>query len=107
MKKVTLFITRDENEPGYYRVIVDGEGFVESVGKAVGGRIRGDDEWLDDTYFGVGACVQQVLPGGRFTLGKTVHKTQLNEDWGHDEIYAVVEVEGAGTFKSNTVKGYF
>lgn len=107
MKKVTLFITRDENEPGYYRVIVDGEGFFDSVGKEVGGRIRGDDEWLEDTFPGVGNCVQQVLPGGRFTLGKTVHKTQLNEVWGRDEIYALIEIEGDGTFQSNSIKGYF
>lgn len=107
MKKVTLFITRDETRPGYYRVIVDGEGFFESVGKEVGGRIRGDDEWLDDTFLGVGTGVHQVLPGGRFTLGKTVHKTQLNEVWGRDEIYALIEVEGDGTFQSNTIKGYF
>ena len=107
MKKVTLFITRDENHPGYYRVIVDGEGFFESVGKEVGGRIRVDDEWLDDTFLGVGTGVQQVLPGGRFTLDKTVHKTQLNEVWGRDEICALIEIEGDGTFQSNTIKGYF
>jgi hypothetical protein len=65
------------------------------------------DEWLDDTFSGVGAGALQVLPGGRFTLGKTVHKTQLNEVWGGDEIDALIEVEGDGTFQSNTIKGYF
>ena len=104
MKKVTLFICRDD-QPGYYRVIVDGEGFDDSVGKEVGGRMRGDDEGFDEPLFGTG--IPRVLPGGRFTLGKTVHKTRINEDWGREEIYAVVEIEGAGTFRTNTIKGYF
>ena len=31
MKKVTLFISRAENQPGHYLVVVNGEGFFESV----------------------------------------------------------------------------
>jgi len=31
----------------------------------------------------------------------------LNEDWGKDEIYALVKAEGVGEFKTNTVRGYF
>jgi hypothetical protein len=107
MKKVTLFISRNQDHVGYYNVIVDGQGFFDSVGKRVGGRVRGDDQWFDDTLFGLGTGLEHVLPGGVFGLGSLVHKSQLNEDWGKDEIYAVVEVQGAGSFKTNTVTGYY
>ncbi|HET9525788.1 MAG TPA: hypothetical protein VFO99_06460 [Pyrinomonadaceae bacterium] len=109
MKKVTLFISTAENQPGHKLVVVNGEGFFESVGKTVGARIRGDDEWFDDRLFSIGgAGFERVLPDGSFTLSKIVSNNQLNEDWGRDEIYALVDVQGlSGSFKSNNVNGYF
>ena len=109
MKKVTLFISRAENQPGRFLVVVNGEGFYESVGKQVGARIRGDDPWFDDSLFGIGGpVIQRVLENGSFGLSKVVPSSQLNEDWGQDEIYALVDVAGlSGSFRTNTVKGYF
>jgi hypothetical protein len=109
MKKVTLFISRAENQTGHYLVVVNGEGFFESVGKTVGARIRGDDEWFDDKLFSIGGTgIERVLPDGSFSLSKTVSGGQLNEDWGRDEIYALVDVQGlSGTFQSNNVTGHF
>ena len=109
MKKVTLFITPAENHPGHHLVVVSGEGFFESVGKSVGARIRGEDEWFDDRLFSIGGTgLERVLPDGSFGLSKTVANSQLIEDWGQDEIYALVDVQGlSGTFKSNTVHGNF
>ena len=109
MKIVTLFISRAENQPGHYLVVVNGEGYFESVNKKVGARIRGDDEWFDDRLFSIGGTgIERVLPGGSFTLSNIVSGSQLNEDWGKDEIYALVSVEGlSGSFKSNTVTGNF
>jgi hypothetical protein len=110
MPEVTLFISQAENQPGSYLVVVNGEGFFESHGKTVGARIRGDDEWFDDKLFSIGGTgFERVGPDGSFSLSKIVPGSQLNEDWGRDEIYALVDVEGlSGTFKSsNTVTGHF
>jgi hypothetical protein len=103
MKTVKLYINRDPDFTEYYRVNVFGEGFYDSEGKSVGARVRGDDEWFDDRLFSLGGT--QVLHG-QFGLGNLVHKSQLNEDWGEDEIYAVVDV-GGDTFNTNTVRGKF
>ena len=106
--KVSLHISPAENQPGRFLVVVGGEGFFNSVGKKVGARIRGDDPVFDDKLFSIGGFnTDRVLPGGSFTLSNTVNGSQLNEDWGQDEIYALVDVEGSGTFKTNIVKGYF
>jgi hypothetical protein len=107
--KVALFISRAENQPGSYLVVVNGEGFFGSPGKTVGARIRGDDEWFDDKLLSIGGTgIERVGPDGSFSLSKTVPGSQLNEDWGRDEIYALVNVEGlSDTFKSNTVTGDF
>ena len=109
MKKVTLFISRAENQPGRQLVVVHGEGFFESVGKSVGARIRGEDEWFDDSLFSIGSIgIERVLPDGSFSLSTTVSDSKLNEDWGQDEVYALVDVKGlSGTFRSNTVTGNF
>jgi len=109
MKKVTLFISAAENQPGHYLVVVNGEGFFESVGATVGARIRGDDEWFDDRLFSIGGTgIERVQVDGSFGLSQIVPSSQLNEDWGRDEIYALVGVDGlSGTFKSNNVTGSF
>ena len=90
-------------------MVVDGEGFFGSVGKEVGARIRGEDEWFDDRLFGIDVgFIHRVGHGGDFSLSETVPGSRLNEDWGQDEIYAPVSVEGlSGTFRSNTVTGDF
>lgn len=74
----------------------------------MGVRIRGEDKWFDDSLFGL----RPGFPGhvsqqGTFVMSDTVSGSSLNEDWGQDEVYALVNVQGAGEFKSNVVKGYF
>jgi hypothetical protein len=90
-------------------VVVNGEGFFGSANKKVGARIRGDDPWFDDRLFSIGGTgIERILHDGSFSLSNIVSGNQLNEDWGRDEIYALVDVEGlSGTFKSNTVTGNF
>jgi hypothetical protein len=108
MPKVTLFITPAENQPKHYLVVVSGEGFLGSAGKVVGARIRGDDPSFDDKLFSIGGSgIERVGTDGTFTLSQIVSSSQLNEDWGRDEIYALADVDGAGTTKSNTVTGSF
>lgn len=108
MKKVTLYISRSQNNSNNYLVVVNGEGFYHSVGKTVAARIRGDDEWFDDKLFSIGVGgFFHVGVDGSFGLSQEVPSSSLNEDWGRDEIYALVDVEGDGTYKSNTVNGYF
>lgn len=106
---VTLYITPAENEPGNYLVVVNGDGFYNSVNKKVGARIRGEDKWFDDTLFSIGGTgIERVGGDGRFSLSNTVSAGQLNEDWGEDEVYALVSVEGlSGSFRSNTIKRDF
>ena len=55
---------------------------------------------------------ESAFPGhvghdGSFTMSDTVPGSKLNEDWGEDEIYALVNVQGFGEFRSNIVKGHF
>ena len=109
MATVTLRISPAENRPGHYLVVVDGEGFFTSVGKKVGARVRGDDPWFDDHLLSLGIPgLSRVGIGGIFNLSDTVHRSKLNEDpEGRDEIYALVDVEGSGTFKTNQVTGRF
>ncbi|WP_157778715.1 hypothetical protein [Massilia violaceinigra] len=45
---------------------------------------------------------------GSFSLSAIVPASELNEDWGQDEVYAVVSVEElSGSFKSHTIKRDF
>lgn len=107
MKKVTLNISRAEN--GKYLVVVNGEGFYGAPANAeVGVRIRGEDEWFDDRLFTLRLGFPgHVLHDGSFVMSDTVSGSSLNEDWGRDEVYALVNVQGFGEFRTNTVKGYF
>lgn len=107
--EVKLFISPAENQPGNYLVVVNGAGFYNSVNKKVGARIRGEDTWFDDTLFSIGGSgIERVGVDGSFSLSKTVSAGQLNEDWGEDEVYALVSVEGlSGAFRSNTIKRDF
>lgn len=106
-KKVTLHINPAGN--GNYLVVVNGEGFFGVPATAqVGVRIRGEDEWFDDSLF----PLRLGFPGhvghdGTFVMSDTVRGSALDEDWGQDEIYALVNVQGVGEFRSNTVKGNF
>ena len=102
--KATLYITPKEGQPGYYLVVVDGEGFFNANGKAVGARIRGEDKWFDDTLFSLGPS--RVL-GGIFNLSTTVPASSLDEDWGEDEIYALVNIAGSGEIRTNTIRRSF
>jgi hypothetical protein len=106
MPEVTLGISPREDLPGQYLVVVGGEGFHASAGAAFGARIRAEDTFFDDHLFSIGSG--HVGPDGIFSLEKIVPGSQLNEDFGgRDEIYAIVEVEGFGSFRSNTVKAFF
>jgi hypothetical protein len=107
MKKVTLHINRAPEKPGHYLVVINGEGFTGSVGKSVGARFRGDDTFSDDSLFNIVGGFNKVGTDGRFTLSQIVPGSKLNEDWGQDEVYALVDVQGAGTFTTNTVTGSF
>lgn len=107
MKKVTLNISPAGN--GNYLVVVNGEGFYGGPANAqVGVRVRGEDEWFDDRLF----SLSPGFPGhvghdGSFVMSATVSGSALNEDWGQDEIYALVSVQGFGEFRTNTIKGNF
>src|SRR3981189_886231 len=109
MAKVTLCISRAEEQPGHYLVVVNGEGFNGSAGKSVAARIRGDDPWFDDNLFSMGlGGFHHVLFDGTFSLSQIVPGSELNEDWGRDEIYALADVQGlSGSVKSNVVTGNF
>lgn len=109
MPTVTLFITPDPNVHGNYLVVVNGEGFHGAVADAkVGVRIRGDDEWYDDKLFNFDpAFPGRVGHDGSFGVSESVPGSKLNEDWGQDEVYALVSVQGFGDLRTNTIKGSF
>ena len=103
--QIKLFITPDEYHRGYYQVVISGENFEHFQNAKVGYSIKGDDEWFDDrlnAYF-----IGNNVLFGKFTGSARVHSSILNEDWGRDEIYAEVSVQGAGVFRSNTIRGYY
>src|SRR5262245_50541132 len=106
MPSVSLFISRTET--GQYLVVVNGEGFFNAVNKAVGARVRGEDTFFDVSLFGIGSVpIIRVQQNGSFVLSRVVPGSALNEDWGRDEIYALVDVPGYGSRRTNTVTGYF
>ena len=107
MPNVTLNITPDEFQKGMYIVAVSGEGFFASEGAEVGVRIRGADKWFDDPLFSLLLGFPGHIQGGGFIMSDRVSGDALNEDWGDDEVYALVNVEGAGEFRTNTVRGDF
>ncbi len=106
MPTVTLTITVSPIRSDYRVINILGEGFIGSNNKSVGARMRGQDTWFDDKLFPIPSIGNRVT-GSEFYIGYTVHQSRLNEDWGQDEIYAVVEVEDAGTYNTNVVKGYY
>ena len=63
-----------------------------------------DNEIVDPHGSGV------VAPDGTFNFTGNAIGENLDEDWGKDEIYAVVSIVGMGTtfdYESNRVSGYF
>jgi hypothetical protein len=90
---------------GYYNVVVDGHS--SAANATVGVRVKGDDEWFDDSLFSFGGGYSHTDPWGNFNVATMVPGGKLNEDWGQDEIYAIVEVSGGGSVRTNTITGYF
>ena len=68
-------------------------------------RLWGDDEWYDD-FLG-GPFIQSYSWGGFYSIDFCMNKSTLNEDWGQDEIYAIVDVSGGGSVRTNKITGYF
>ena len=99
----TLYISYAGN--GYYNVVVDGRS--SAANATVGVRVKGDDEWFDDSLFSFGGGYSHTDPWGNFNVATTAPSSKLNEDWGQDEIYAIVEVSGGGSVRTNTITGYF
>lgn len=90
---------------GYYFVVVDGHATTPNA--AVGVRVYGEDTWFDDFLFSI-LGYARTDPFGNFNVSRTVHRSVLNEDWeGQDEIYAKVEVSGAGSVRTNTITQSF
>jgi hypothetical protein len=106
MPEVTFTISRNLEQQGEYHVVVDGTGFYEQENMPVSIRVRGSDKWYDDSLFGMPDFEVRVL-GGAFNIGKSVPGNALNEDWGEDDVYALVKVGNHPEIKTNTIKGDF
>lgn len=106
MPSVMLTISR--TEAGDYLVVVSGEGFYNAPPAArVGVRIKGDDEWFDETLFSLKPGFNHYVYRGTFTLSDYAPGSKLNEDWGRDEVYAIASVDGYGDVRSNVIKAYY
>ena len=109
MPEVKLSITPIDGWPGNYRVEIFGSGFEYAANQQARWKLRGDDPVFDDRIiypFGGGPVSRE----GRFFFSGNAISGNLNEDWGKDEIYAIVSIGGLGTtteYKSNTVSGHF
>lgn len=100
-----LFITYVGN--GYYQVVVSGTSSARNA--SFGVRVYGEDTWFDDYLFSMGIPgYSRTDSAGNFVVSQTVHRSTLNEDWeGTDEIYAIADVSGGGSSRTNTISRSF
>jgi hypothetical protein len=109
MPEVKLSITPIEGSRGNYKVEISGSGFEFAVNKEAKWKLMGDDPVSDDEIADPrGSGV--VGSDGTFYFTGNATGENLNEDWGKDEIYAVVSVVGMGTtfdYESNRISGHF
>ena len=109
MPQVSLSITRIPGFPGNYQVEISGSGFEFAATKEARWKLKGDDPVFDDRIIAPSGG-GPVSREGTFSFTANAISGNLNEDWGKDEIYAVVSIGGVGTtteYKSNTVSGYY
>lgn len=107
MRKVKLNIAPDKYQLKKYRVVVKGEGFYADAGKKVGARLKGSDLLFDDSLGSLAfGSETEVGQDGSFSISDSLYGSQLNEDWGEDEIYAVAKIGGTD-YKSNSVTGNY
>jgi hypothetical protein len=107
-----IYPNPEKNKEYYVRVRL--EGFINPPANAtVAVRVRGSDEWFDDRLFTYPSWPHNRLDGYidqgasySITSG-SVPGSSLNEDWGDDEIYALVKVTGFGEVRTNTVTGNY
>ncbi|MBK8100457.1 MAG: hypothetical protein IPK26_25450 [Planctomycetes bacterium] len=91
---------------GYYMVVVSGQASQANV--PMGIRVYGDDTWFDDHLFSIGVGFARTGFDGTFSYSQMVYRGTLNEDWeGTDEIYAIADVQGAGSSRTNTISRSF
>jgi hypothetical protein len=106
---VKLVITRIEG--GYYHVNVKGQGLYQP-GTVREGTARvfvqmwGDDPLFDDRIY-MPYEMSATIIDGTFGITQTVRGATLNEDWGQDEVYAIVNVPNIGKIRTNTVTGNY
>jgi hypothetical protein len=100
----TLHITRSQEHPGYYDVVVSGHFNTTATSSTVGMRLKGADSWFDDD---LGVSVTGQAWEGEFALYARVWHGILNEDSGTDEIYAVVRTSTGWSRKTPEVTGNF
>jgi hypothetical protein len=103
MAEVNLSINPIEGFPGNWQVVITGTNFRPN--EEVKWRLKGEDTFLDDrivwpTGFGT------VGSNGNFQLSENTIGGNLNEDWGEDDIYAIVTM-GQEEYRSNTVHGHY
>lgn len=90
---------------GYYNVIVSGTASAPNA--LVGARVYGEDSWFDDFLFSMGTGFSRTDAYGNFSFSKMVYRSTLDEDWGEDDIYAIVDVTNAGSGRTNTIHHSF
>ena len=109
MPEVKLSISPVEGSPDNYKVQIFGSGFEFAAKKEVKWKLMGDDPISDDeTADPHGSGV--VGTDGTFIFNGNATGENLNEDWGKDEIYAVISIVGMGTtfdYESNRVSGHY
>ncbi|HEY7228128.1 MAG TPA: hypothetical protein VH481_08385 [Nitrososphaeraceae archaeon] len=109
MPEVKLSITPIEGSPGNYKVQISGSGFEFAANKEVRWKLMDDDPISDDEITDPrGSGV--VRSDGTFNFTGNATGENLNDDWGKDEIYAVVSIVGMGTtfeYDSNRVSGNY
>jgi hypothetical protein len=90
---IKLTIEKDPNHQGHQLVTVEGFGLPDSARTAVI-KIRGSDQWSDDNLFTMNVV---QFNGYNFSWFESVESKYLNEDWGEDDIYALVEISDGVT----------
>lgn len=105
MAEVNLSIAPIEGFPGNWQVVITGSGFTSLANREAKWRLKGEDPVFDDRIVSpTGSGF--VGTNGQFQFTANTIGGNLNEDWGNDEIYAIVTI-GQTEYRSNTVSGDF
>ena len=99
--------------PDYYNGYPNGYHWVHIIGTSsatnapVVARFYGEDLIYNQYLFSLGGQQVHTDSIGRFIIFQKVYRTLLDEDFGQDEVHAIIDVTNGGSVRTNTVRQWF